>query len=366
MTFPWRRRIPESARVGSGEWRRVQRRSGSIRMNRSVNRAGSGAGDNFGTTSLFRGLRVKEGRKPVMSAPRRDPATWAVDTLASPVLNAFIGLAGIAIPVLAWVSKRADLKVLLLIETILVVVLAANHLWLRKAYITLRRANNLKSMDDARYYDLVRAQLESELISDYGEIADGHLRVYASEVPRLSTLLVNTLTGSQTLPKRILAADLSTDPSLLTQRREYLAANRRFTEAGGSIDRLFIVYRADLVREEFARPLLDLVNYHRQLGVNCGLAVRDRLRADQAVDVVIFAAAAVLVEEEQGDIDYNKGRSSVYFKGVERWIGRFESVWGHGADSAPRALQAYEGVARPMLDAGTWDVGRVGQGIEAL
>ncbi|MDX3232569.1 hypothetical protein [Streptomyces sp. ME19-01-6] len=302
-----------------------------------------------------------------MPAPRRDPASRITDTLASPVLNALIGLAGIVIPVIAWASARASVRNgLLITETAIVIVMTANHLWLRKAFITLRRATNLKAMDDAHYYGLVRSQLEQELISDYGEIADGHLRVYASEVPRLSVLLVNTLIDSQSLPKRILAADLTTNPSLLTRRREYLTANRRLVEAGGSIDRLFIAYQDDLVREEYARDLLQLINHHRQLGVTCGLAVRDRLRADQAVDVIIVAAAAVLVEEEQGDADYTKGRSSVYFKGAERWIGRFESVWGHGADAAPQILQRYETVVRPMLDGTTWDTDRVRETVDAL
>lgn len=301
-----------------------------------------------------------------MPAPRRDPATRAVDALASPTLNALIGLAGIVIPVLAWASEQVNPRTLLVAETALVIALTANHLWLRKAYITLRRANNLKAMDDAHYYDLIRTQVESQLISDYGEIADGYLRVYASEVPRLSVMLVNTLTESQSQPKRILAADLTTNPSLLSSRREYQVANRRFTEAGGTINRLFIVYRADLIKQGFAHNLLELITHHRQLGVTCGLAVRDRLRADQAVDVVIFASAAALVEEEQGDVEYNRGRSSVYFKQVERWIGRFEGVWGHGADSAPMALQAYEQVARPMLDADTWDSDRTQQVIDKL
>ncbi|GGN43116.1 hypothetical protein GCM10012285_24140 [Streptomyces kronopolitis] len=302
-----------------------------------------------------------------MSASRQDPVRRLADLVGSPVLSGVIGLAGVVVPVVAWINERASMKnALLIAETVLVLALTANHLWLRRRFLTLRRATNLKAMDDAAYYDLVRAQLESELISDYGEIADGHLRVYASEVPRLSVMLVKTLNGSETLPKRILAADLTTNPQLLTQRREYLAANRRLIQAGGSIDRLFICFRDDLVREDYARPLLELINHHRQLGVVCGLAVRDRLRADQAVDFVIIASAAVLVEEEQGDADYTRGRSSVYFKGVERWVGRFESMWGHGIDSAPMLLQGYEALARPMLDADNWDGDRAAHGVDAL
>jgi hypothetical protein len=273
---------------------------------------------------------------------------------------------GLVIPVLGWAGAHVNLEVPLAIQSLLVLVLVAWHVWMREAYIHLRRANNLRTMDDARYYDLVRSELERELLSDYGEIADGHLRVYASGVPRLSVLLVKTLIEARSEPQRILAADLTTNPTLLAQRREYIAANRRFTESGGRIDRLFIVYRDDLVTQEFARSLLELIGQHRDLGVTCGLAVRDRLRAEQAVDVVVFASAAVLVEEEQGDADYQRGRSSVYFKGVERWIGRFETVWGHGADSAPRILQAYEAAARPMLDTDAWDDDRAASTVDAL
>ncbi|MFI5621309.1 hypothetical protein [Streptomyces sp. NPDC051567] len=294
-----------------------------------------------------------------MSDAHPRPLGRTARALGSPALGAAVGIAGLVVPVIGWAAERIDLKLLLVVQAALILVLVAGHYWMRRTFIHLRRVTNLKAMDDAQYYDRVRSRLEAELISDYGEIADGHLRVYASEVPRLSALLVDTVTDSRAQPQRILAADLTTDPALLTGRREYLAANRRFLQGGGTIQRLFIVHAADLARQDFARPLLDLVGQHRDLGVTCGLAVRDRLRADQAVDVVVFAGAAALVEEEQGDAGYRRGRSSVYFKGIGRWTGRFESVWGHGSDSAPRVLQTYEAAARPLLDAGTWDETRI-------
>ncbi|MGW0822122.1 hypothetical protein [Streptomyces sp. NPDC002845] len=277
------------------------------------------------------------------------------DTLSSQALNALVGIVGVVIPVVAWVAERSLLKDILLgAETVLLLLMVANHMWLRRIYIQLRRAND-RHMSDARYFALVREQLERELMAGFGEIADGHLQVYASEVPRLSVLLYQALIDAGTEPKRVLAADLTTNPDLLTQRREYLAVNRRLIEVGGTVQRLFICWQNDLVRQDFARALLALVDHHRSLGVQCALAVRDRLRADQAVDFVVISKAAVLLEEEQGDADYRRGRSSVYFKQVERWAGRFESVWGHGSDSAPFTLQSYEAAVRPMLDAGTWD-----------
>ncbi|MFJ6070004.1 hypothetical protein ACIQFU_04040 [Streptomyces sp. NPDC093065] len=47
----------------------------------------------------------------------------------------------------------------------------------------------------------------------------------------------------------------------------------------------------DLARRDFARSLSALVDHHRSLGVQCALAVRDRLRADQAVDFVVVSKA---------------------------------------------------------------------------
>ncbi|MFJ3762497.1 hypothetical protein [Streptomyces sp. NPDC090080] len=301
-----------------------------------------------------------------MAAVRRDSAGWGVDVLASPAITNLIGLIGILTPITAWLTTgRATKNAVLIVESVVVVALVGSHIWLRKAYIQLRRANSLRDMDDAHYYGLVRAQLEHELVSDYGAIADGHLEVYATEVPRLSVLLVKTLLESQSQPQRILASDLTTDPSLLTRRREYLAANRQLLQAGGTINRLFIAYERDLKREDYARSLLQLIDFHRDLGVTCGLAVRDRLRADQAVDVIIISAAAALVEDEQGDADYTKGRSTVHFKGVNRWISRFESAWGNGADSATAALRTYEAATRPLLDS-AWDDALIRQAVNTL
>ncbi|SBV00599.1 hypothetical protein YW5DRAFT_01920 [Streptomyces sp. Ncost-T6T-1] len=295
-----------------------------------------------------------------MTEQRRDPVSRATEVLLSPVLSSLIGLAGVVVPVVAWVSERTEVRnALMIAETVIVIALTANLLWLRKAHITLRRVNNLKRMDDARFYGLIRSHLENELISDYSDIADGHMRVYASEVPQLSVLLVDTLTASASTPRRILAADLTTNPSLLTQRHDYLAANRRFVESGGDILRLFIAYRDDLVEEHYATSLLELIDRHRGLGVTCGIAVRDRLRAEEAVDFIVFASAAVLVEEEQGDSTYRRGRSSVYFKGVERWTRRFESAWGQGSDAGPRRLEKYEAAVRPMLGTNHWVQDRV-------
>ncbi|MFE4666798.1 hypothetical protein ACFRI7_18410 [Streptomyces sp. NPDC056716] len=298
--------------------------------------------------------------------PRRDTGTRIAEALSSQALNALIGIVGLVIPVVAWVMQQKNLtNIVLAAETALLLLMIVNHMWLRRIYIQLRRAND-RDMADARYFALIRNQLERDLVANFGEIADGHLQVYASEVPRLSVLLFRVLISSGAQPQRVLAADLTTSPNLLTARREYLSVNRQLIEAGGSIQRLFICWTVDLVKEDFGRSLLQLIDHHRSLGVQCALAVRDRLRADQAIDFVVVSHAAVLVEEEQGDAEYLRGRSSVYFKSVERWAGRYESLWGHGSHSAPFALSTYETRVRPMLTAGEWDEAAVRATVDRL
>jgi hypothetical protein len=158
--------------------------------------------------------------------PRRDLGTRVAEMLSSQALNALIGIIGLATPAVAWAMQQKNLtNILLIVETILLLLMIANYMWLRRIYIQLRRAND-RDMADAKYFALIRAQLEQELIADFGEIADGHLQVYASEVPRLSVMLFRILIESGSEPKRVLAADLTTNPSLLTARREYLAVNR--------------------------------------------------------------------------------------------------------------------------------------------
>jgi hypothetical protein len=81
---------------------------------------------------------------------------------------------------------------------------------------------------------------------------------------------------------------------------------------------------ADLVTEGYARELQELVNTQRAAGAQCGLAMRDHLTAEQAVDFLVVSRAAVSVQDDQA----TRGRISVYFKNVDRWVGRHESMWG--------------------------------------
>lgn len=296
-------------------------------------------------------------------AHQREARTRVSDALDSNTLNAVVGIAGLAIPAAGWAVAHVAPWQVVIAQTVLILILVAGRLWSNRTHIRLRRTNSIEAMDDTPFYDAIRSRLERTLTSDYRGIADGHLSVFAGEVPRLSVTLIDTLIDIASRPERILAADRTTNPSLLTQRRDYLNANRRFIEKGGRIDRLFIVKRDRLLDRDFARDLLNLIAHHRQLGVICGLAVRERLSPQEAVDAVVFAHAAVLIEDEQGDAAYTEGRSTVHFKNIDTYIRRFTHAWEQGV-GAPTALTAYENAVVSLLDA--WDERQVSAIVDAL
>lgn len=287
----------------------------------------------------------------------RDPIGGSAKTFSSTAINTFVGILGVIIPVVGWAVTKSDVRdVLFYAETFLLLFVVFRYAWLQRSYIHLRRVN-AKTMADAAYFELIRSKLEAEAVEDLNQVSDGHLLLFAAEVPRVSVLLVRTLIESSSEPRRILAPDLTANPQLLLKRKQYLAINRKFIETRGVILRIFICRLSDLARKAFAKSLLELIEEHRTIGVQCGLAVRDLLDANHTIDFVVIAAAAVLVEEEQGDSHYNLGRSSVYFKHIDKWIDRFDEIWhGHDSHAAPLILKSYEDAVRPMLGDGRWSI----------
>jgi hypothetical protein len=290
------------------------------------------------------------------------------DALSTQVANAVaVVIVGVVASAYGSLGRDDQLRnVLFGLVVILIAVIIGTQIWLRNAYLRLRRAN-AKGMADPGLYDVVRRRVERDLTVGYEDIAAGRWRMYASEVPRESTQLLHDVLEAPSSDNVVRATDLTTNPHLLETRSEYLAANRRFISSGGVIRRLFIVWRRDLESAEFAAGFLALMAQHRSIGVQCGLAVRDRLRPEQAVDFVVFGMGAVLIEEEQGDADYVGGRSSVDFRSVGRWIDTFDQLWPlNGAPTPVMRLQQYEATARQSLDAESWDAVRVGKALDSV
>ena len=290
------------------------------------------------------------------------------DAVTSQVANVAVG-AAVAIATSVYGSLDHDGRAKDVLFGVLVVLslgVVASQIWLRRAYLRLRRAD-AKIMADPVFFDLVRRDVERDLAMGYEDIAVGLWRVYASEVQRIGLELLRKLSAPEVSNKVVRATDLTTNPELLGSRSEYLAGNRRFISSGGVVKRLFIVRRQDLLAAGFAEELLALITQHRSIGVQCGIEVRDRLRPEQAVDFVLFGVSGVLIEEQQGDADYLSGRSSVDFRNVDRWIGIFDTLWPeNGVPTPVMRLQQYEATVRQLLGENAWDALRVGKALDSV
>jgi hypothetical protein len=310
-----------------------------------------------------------QGEDGVAANEREKSFTYRVgNALSTQVANAVaVIIVGVAASAYGSLSRDDQVRNILFgVIVVLFVVTIGTQIWLRNAFLRLRRAN-AKGMADPGFYDVVRRRLERDLTVGYEDIAAGRWRVFASEVPRESAQLLRDLHEVPGANKILRAADLTTNPQLLETRSEYLAENRRFIASGGVIKRLYVVWRRDLESAEFAVNILALIGQHRSIGVQCGLVVRDRLRPDQAVDFVVFGTGAVLIEEEQGDADYVSGRSSVEFRSVARWIDTFDQLWPLDGLQAPvTRLQQYEATARRLLDGESWDAMRIGKALDSV
>lgn len=285
------------------------------------------------------------------------PKRFSIARVASSTaVNTIIGLLGLAIPAIAYIAKHDDVtKVLLIPAAVVIVALVLKDQWLKERQI-MAPLGDPSGMADAKFFKEIERDVIARTLSQMEDLADGYLRVFASEVPYISILLFRTLSNSDANDKLAQATDLTRDPAVLMTRHEYLGVNRHFIRSGGSVQRIFICKLEDLTSKQFAQDILKLIDQHRSIGVHCGLAVWNNLSARQAVDFVVFGRSAVLVEDEQGDEVYQNGRSTVHFKRIDVWHTTFKALWeANETPSAAELLALYERAIRLQLAVDEWD-----------
>ena len=283
-----------------------------------------------------------------------------VKVASSTALNTIIGVLALAIPAAAYITKHGPVtEVLLVLAAVVIVFLVLKDQWLKERQITAPRGDS-SDMADTKFFKEIERDVIARTVTQMEDLADGYLRVFASEVPYISVLLFRTLSNSDSDSKLVQATDLTRDPSVLMTRRDYLGINRHLIRSGGSVQRIFICKVENLTSIKFAQDLLKLVDQHRSIGVLCGLGVWDTLTAYQAIDFVIFARSAVLVEDEQGDEGYQNGRSTVHFKRLDTWRNTFQTLWeANETSSAAERLAIYEELARRQLTGNEWDANKI-------
>lgn len=275
--------------------------------------------------------------------------------LSNTATNTLVSTLGVLLAVGGWLTRQKAFETISLgVLGVIVIGLAVRLEFVSRSLAHLKRARP-EDMAHPEFFSVVHNELEDYFLQHLRELADGYIRFTAAEIPGAYLLLYRALTSSNVHPKCVLATDLTKNPGILLTRHEYLAANRRLIDAHGSICRVFICQLDDLADKVFASDLLELVRRHKKIGVSCGLAIREHLRPQQAVDFIVFGNGAVIVEEEQADSAYTSGRSTIYFKRVDTWSSTFNDLWDDNETSAaPSILGRYEVLIEQALDHPRW------------
>ncbi|MEU8227965.1 hypothetical protein AB0C12_00025 [Actinoplanes sp. NPDC048967] len=263
-------------------------------------------------------------------------------------------------PAVGLISKNGNAKNLLLVLSALIIAALIVREFLAKQSKIMAPRGNPGEMAHPRFYEKVQRDVVGRRLSDIEDMADGILRVFGSDVRAVSVTLFHALAESTDDAKQVYATDLTSNPDILKTRQDYLTSNRELIRSGGAVHRVFICRESDLASRDFAQDLLDVVHRHRNIGVACGMAVFERIDPTHAVDFVVFAGAAVLIEEQQATVDYRTGRSTVQFKRVDGWTHRFKDLWeANRTPSASEQLAGYEAMVRRMLADGAWSAAEV-------
>lgn len=164
---------------------------------------------------------------------------------------------------MAFVIKNSAAKnTFLIVCATLIVALVFREQWLKTRQIVAPRGDP-SDMADAVFFRVIERDVINRTVTEMEDLADGYLRVYASEVPYVSLLLFRTLAAIDGAQKQIFATDLTRNPKILLTRQDYLAANRHLIRAGGSIQRIFVCKVDNLMTQSFAEDLIALVDQHR-------------------------------------------------------------------------------------------------------
>ena len=218
-------------------------------------------------------------------------------------------------PNLTWV-------VACLVEAIVILVLAI--------FILKRKPVALPRGMKARNKKIIKALFESvtnDFSSQIAELSRSQLSLYGRQVRNAQVQLLEILPRFTTSPE-VRATDIVRWLDLWPTRGVYLRANQRFIAGGGRTHRIFLIALRLLANEHDVRALNDIMRTHKDMGVNVGLHLLDLLSPEYAEDYVVYSNECVLVEIEQGDIDFSQGKVTVFFdpKVVDTYKGKFKYI----------------------------------------
>ncbi|HEV2756571.1 MAG TPA: hypothetical protein VG318_12445 [Actinomycetota bacterium] len=157
----------------------------------------------------------------------------------------------------------------------------------------------------------------------------------------------------------VVATDIIRDLALWPTRKPYLEANKRFTEDQGRISRIFLVEAALLRRDEDVLALWSVIESHRDIDVGVALHILDLLAPKYHEDFILYSRDCVLVEIQQGDIGFTRGKATIFFDGetIDDYARRFEYLSeANDTRAAADVLRAFQSkLVRTVGGPGTFE-----------
>lgn len=171
--------------------------------------------------------------------------------------------------------------------------------------------------------DIVNQEKERYL-NNFKNLKSGYISFYGTEVQNIQSGWVEN--GNF---KSIRTLDLTSNPGILLTRDRYIAANRKFTSSGGTIQRVYLIDKVRLNDDIFCKNLKAAVELQKDMGVNIGLQFLDNLIPREKQDFILYDNFASLVEEKQANSDYSFGKSTAYFSKdrIEEYVQMFNDIW---------------------------------------
>jgi hypothetical protein len=207
-----------------------------------------------------------------------------------------------------------------LIEAILIIALAV--FILRRQPITLPR--RIRAQNRGLLESLFKS-IFNDFQAQMSELSKSQLSLYGKQVRNAQVHLLDALLVESDSPI-VRATDIVRRLDLWPTRGVYLAANKRFVGKGGRISRIFLIHDNLICNDADAGAFWDIMKLHKDMGVNVSLHMINLLSPEYAEDYVLYSRDCVLVEIEQGDVDFARGKVTIFFdaRTIDTYLKRFQ------------------------------------------